>query len=70
MNSTGQIANGANYKVVVFELTRTITPSGAHWRMRWRSMRLNGMAAAITTSANCLQPDGQNDNGWTKDCCS
>jgi hypothetical protein len=60
-----KIALGAKFKVVVFEL------NAGNPRQR----RALGNAQAIglvirdgrfpvVTSANCLQPDGQNDNGW------
>ena len=61
----GQIADGANYKVVVFELN-----AGNHSQRRALANALAINAAErdgrlpIVTSANCLQPDGQNDNGW------
>ncbi|HSU67362.1 MAG TPA: family 16 glycoside hydrolase [Tepidisphaeraceae bacterium] len=65
IDAIDKMANGARHKVVVFELN-----SGNH-----RQRRALGNAVAIdalirdgrlpiVTSANCLQPDGQNDNGW------
>jgi hypothetical protein len=64
-NALGQIANGANFKVVVFELN-----AKNHSQGRALGNALTITAAErdgrlpIVTSANCLQPDGQNDNGW------
>jgi hypothetical protein len=59
------MSGGATHKVVVFELN-----SGNH---RHRRALANAWALAaiqrdgripIVCAANCLQPDGQNDNGW------
>jgi hypothetical protein len=62
----GKIAPGAKYKVVVFEYN-----SGNHALKRALSNALATIEAEkvgdllpIACSANCLQPDGQNDNGW------
>ncbi|MDB6065163.1 MAG: putative alpha-L-arabinofuranosidase [Pedosphaera sp.] len=64
-DALGRIAAGAKYKVVVFELN-------AQNHSQRRALG-NAVAIAaierdgrlpIVTSANCLQPDGQNDNGW------
>jgi hypothetical protein len=61
----GQIANGANYQVVVFELNAN---NHSQRRALANALAINAIARdgrlPITTSANCLQPDGQNDNGW------
>ena len=61
----GQIANGANYKVVVFELNAN---NHSQRRALANALAINAIERdgrlPITTSANCLQPDGQNDNGW------
>jgi hypothetical protein len=61
----GQIANGANYKVVVFELNANNHTQG---RALANALALNAIERdgrlPVTTSANCLQPDGQNNNGW------
>lgn len=60
-----QIADGADYRVLVFELN-----AGNHSQRRALANALALNAAArdgrlpIVTSANCLQPDDQNDNGW------
>ena len=61
----GQDRRGARHKVVVFELN-----AGNHAKRRALANALAIQAIErdgripITTSANCLQPDGQNDNGW------
>ena len=62
----GKIAPGANYKVVFFEYN-----SGNHRQMRALSNALAtneaeriGDRMPIACVANCLQPDGQNDNDW------
>lgn len=61
----GEIANGANYKVVVFELN---AENHTQRRSLANALAINAIdrdgRLPITTSANCLQPDGQNDNGW------
>ena len=60
-----EIANGAPHKVVVFEFN-----AGNHTQRRALANALAIQAIErdgripIATSANCLQPDGQNDNGW------
>ncbi len=62
----GKIAPGAKYKVVIFEYN-----SGNHAMKRALSNALAtneaeriGDLLPIACSANCLQPDGQNDNAW------
>ncbi len=62
----GKIAPGAKYKVVIFEFN-----SGNHAQKRALSnaIAINevervGDLLPIACAANCLQPDGQNDNGW------
>jgi len=60
-----KIADGAKHKVVVFELN-----ANNHSQRRALANALAISAAErdgrlpIVTSANCLQPDGQNNNGW------
>ena len=58
------VAAGARHEVVVFELN-----AGNHQHKRALANALAILASErlnlpIVTSANCLQPDGQNDNGW------
>ncbi len=60
-----KIAGGAKHHVVVFELN-----SGNHAQKRalanaWAiGTAIRDGRIPIMTSANCLQPDKQNDNGW------
>src|SRR6185295_8239930 len=60
-----RLANGAKHKVVVFELNA----GNARQRRALSNAQAIGMIERdgripIVTSANSLQPDGQNDNGW------
>ena len=60
-----KMADGARHKVVVFEFN-----AGNHAQKRAlaNALAINAVERdgrlPIVTSANCLQPDGQNDNGW------
>jgi hypothetical protein len=60
-----RIADGARFKVAVFELN-----SGNHSQRRalGNALAINAIARdgriPVVIAANCLQPDGQNDNGW------
>ncbi len=60
-----KIADGAKFKVLVFELNannhsqRRALANAIAINMIQRDGRL-----PMTSSANCLQTDGQNDNGW------
>ena len=60
-----QIAGGADFKIVVFELNANHHDQG---RALGNALAMNAAERdgrlPIMTSANCLQPDGQNDNGW------
>jgi hypothetical protein len=62
-----KIADGAKHKVAVFELN-----AGNHAQKRALSnaLTINALErdgrTPIITSANCLQPDGQNDNDWNQ----
>jgi alpha-L-arabinofuranosidase len=62
-----RIANGARHNVVVFEFN-----SNSHSQRRALANALAIQAierdgrTPIAASANCLQPDGQNDNGWNQ----
>jgi hypothetical protein len=64
-DALSKLAEGARHKVVVFELN-----AGNHAQRRALANALAIQAIErdgripIVTSANCLQPDGQNDNGW------
>jgi hypothetical protein len=66
LDQLGKLAPGARFKVVIFEYN-----SGNH---RMKRALSNALAAVevesigdllpVACAANCLQPDGQNDNGW------
>ena len=60
-----KIAGGADYKVVVFELNANHANQG---RALGNALAINAVERdgrlPVVTSANCLQPDGENDNGW------
>jgi hypothetical protein len=64
-DALAKIAPGARHKVVVFELN-----AGNHAQKRAlaNALAINAIErdgrTPIVTSANGLQPDGQNDNGW------
>lgn len=64
-DALGRIADGARHRVVVFEFN-----AGNHSQKRALANALAMQAIErdggipIATSANCLQPDGQNDNDW------
>ena len=64
-DALGQIAAGANYKVVVFELN---AQNHSQRRALANALAMEAVERdgriPIVTSANCLQPDGQNNNGW------
>jgi hypothetical protein len=65
LEALGKIADGARHKIVVFEFN-----AGNHSQRRAlaNALAINAIERdgriPIATSANCLQPDGQNDNGW------
>jgi len=65
VDALGTVAGGARHKVAVFEFN-----AGNHAQRRALANALaiqrieRDGRIPIATSANCLQPDGQNDNGW------
>ena len=66
VDQLGKLAPGARYKVAIFEYN-----SGNHAMKRALSNALATVAVEgigdllpVACAANCLQPDGQNDNGW------
>ena len=66
IDQLGKLAPGARFKVAIFEYN-----SGNHAQRRALSNALAtnevervGDLLPIACAANCLQPDGQNDNGW------
>ena len=67
IDALGKIADGAKHGVVIFEFNannhsqRRALANAAGINMVERDGRL-----PIATSANCLQPDGENDNGWNQ----
>jgi hypothetical protein len=61
------LADGARFHVVIFEFNAN-NPSQR--RALANALAMNAVERdgrfPIATSANCLQPDGQNDNGWNQ----
>jgi hypothetical protein len=59
------IAGGAKFRVAVFELNAN---NHSQKRAIANALAINAIERdgrlQVTTSANCLQPDGENDNGW------
>ncbi len=66
-DALAQIAGGANYKVVVFELNANHANEGRALgnALAIQAAQRDGRLPVVI-SANCLQPDGQNDNGWNQ----
>lgn len=65
VNALEKLAEGAKHKVVVFEFNANNHRQRralSNAEMIGRIMRDGRIPIAL--SANCLQPDGQNDNGW------
>jgi alpha-L-arabinofuranosidase len=64
-DALAKIADAADYKVLVFELNANHANQG---RALGNALAINAAERdgrlPIVTSANCLQPDGENDNGW------
>jgi len=65
IDAMDKIAAGAKHKVLVFELNAN---NHAQQRALANALAINAIERdgrlPITASANALQPDGQNDNGW------
>jgi alpha-L-arabinofuranosidase len=65
IDAMDKIADGAKHKVVVFELNAN---NHSQRRALANALAINAIQhdgrMPIVCSANCLQPDGQNDNGW------
>jgi hypothetical protein len=65
IDAMDKMAGGAKHKVLVFELNAN---NHSQRRALANALALNAIQRdgrlPITCSANCLQPDGQNDNGW------
>jgi hypothetical protein len=66
-DALAQIADGSDYNVVVFELNANHPNQG---RALGNALAIQAVMRdgrlPVVTSANCLQPDGQNDNGWNQ----
>ncbi|HEY2585587.1 MAG TPA: alpha-L-arabinofuranosidase C-terminal domain-containing protein, partial [Tepidisphaeraceae bacterium] len=63
----GKLSPGADYKVCIFEENannHTFRRALAHALTVDGLMRLGAGRVPIVCAANCLQCDGQNDNGW------
>jgi hypothetical protein len=67
IDGLAQVAGGARHRVVVFELNAN---NHSQRRALANALAINALARdgrlPIVTSANCLQADGQNDNGWNQ----
>ena len=65
IDAMDRIDGGAKHKVLVFELNAN---NHCQRRALANALAINAMQRdgrlPIACSANCLQPDGQNDNGW------
>jgi hypothetical protein len=65
IDALDKIAAGAKHKVLVFELNAN---NHSQRRALANALAINAIQRdgrlPITCSANCLQPDGQNDNSW------
>ena len=65
LDAMEKIAAGARFKVIVFELNAN---NHSQRRALANALAINAIQRdgrlPITCSANCLQPDGQNHNGW------
>jgi hypothetical protein len=65
IDAMDKIAGGAKHRVLVFELNAN---NHSQRRALANALALNAIQRdgrlPIVCSANCLQPDGQNDNGW------
>jgi hypothetical protein len=67
IDALDKIADGAKHRVVIFEFNAN---NHSHRRALANAAAINAIERdgrlPISTSANCLQPDGQNDNGWNQ----
>lgn len=67
VDAIDRIADGAKHRVVVFELN---AGNPTQRRAIANALAINALQRdgrlPIVTSANCLQPDGQNDNDWNQ----
>jgi hypothetical protein len=67
IDALDRIAEGAKHRVVIFEFNAN---NHSHRRALANAAAINAIERdgrlPVATSANCLQPDGQNDNGWNQ----
>ena len=67
IDAMDKIADGAKHRVLVFELN---AENHSQRRALANALAINAIQRdgrlPITCSANCLQPDGQNDNDWNQ----
>jgi Alpha-L-arabinofuranosidase C-terminal domain len=65
IDALGGLADGARYRVAIFEFNAN---NHSQRRALANAMAINAVKRdgrmIVATSANCLQPDGQNDNAW------
>jgi hypothetical protein len=68
IDALGHLSPGAKYKVVVFELNanRHDVARALSNAFAINQLERLGEMVPIVCSANCLQYDGQNDNGWNQ----
>lgn len=68
IDALGHLSPGAKYKVVVFELNanRHDVARALSNAFAINQLERLGEMVPICCSANCLQCDGQNDNGWNQ----
>jgi hypothetical protein len=59
-----KISDGAKHAVVVFELNANNHKQRRALANAKAIMLIERLGLPVVTSANCLQPDGQNENGW------
>jgi alpha-L-arabinofuranosidase len=65
IDAIDKLADGAKHKVVVFELNaNNHSQKRAVGNAQALGVAMRDGRLPIVTSANCLQVDGQNDNGW------
>ncbi len=67
IDALGRLAEGARHRVVIFEFN---AGNHSHRRALANALAIQAIERdgriPIATSANCLQPDGQNDNDWNQ----
>jgi hypothetical protein len=67
IDALGKICPGAKYKVVIFEYNADVHHLGrALGNARATNELIRLGSVPIACSANCLQPDKQNENGWNQ----